>query len=330
MSERTGIDAVTLSVLETLDGLDARPDSFYRKSAGVVERVYTETGIPSGLAYEAVCATSAVWLVPIPLVDFHGNLGSSDSRDEPAGARYTEIRLSVAGTMALASERGELPRLPVRLVNGDLALGGSAPSFDPVRLAAALRATGRGDSDDALVELLGLPSFPTGCTVDGDLAQLASGQPTKLRLSARVEIEEHNGGSRLVITNFPFGVGADAAAESNEDRVSAARNPEAFEAHEELSATLDIAMQSIRNESIGDTQRVVCDVAPGGDPEVCRARVLDTWPVRIELTVHLGAPLAAILRDLVDGSEAQQQAFAKFLTLPPPPPQSGVSGIRFG
>ena len=327
MSERTGIDAVTLSVLETLDALGARPDSIYRKSAGVVARVYTDAGIPAGLAYEAVCATSAAWLVPIPLVDFHGNLGSSDSHDEPAGARSTEIRLSVAGTMALASERGELPRLPVRLVNGDLALGGASPPFDPVRLAAALRATASGDSDDASVELLGLPSFPTGCVVEGDRAELASGQPTKLRLRARVEIEDHPGGAQLVVTNLPYGVGADDAAQSIAARIDAARNADEFERHGKLSAELDIALRDVRNETISEVQRLVCDVAPGGDPEVSRQRVLDTWPISIELTVQLGAPLAALLRDLVDGSEVQQEAFTAFLTQRPPPPQSGVFGI---
>jgi DNA gyrase/topoisomerase IV subunit A len=313
MSERTGLDNVVLSTLEGLDELGALPDRTYVKSAKVVDRAYETRGIPPRHGYDAICTISIPWLVHLRLIDFHGNFGGRDRDDEPANARYTEVRLSPAGVMALAAERGDLPRLPIGLINGDLALGGTSPPFDPVRLADALRASGGSASDDDLVAMVGLPAFPTQCSVEGDLTTLASGAPARLRLSARTTFETSGPAAALVLSHFPFGVGPEDAASAIAHRVGAARDRGVRTVHPELQEQMDPGLRDVRNESAGDSTRVVCELLPGADPERCRARVLETWPVTTEFDARLRAPLPTLLRHVADGSVAQQEAVTALL-----------------
>jgi hypothetical protein len=313
LASRTGLDRVTLSVLECLDKLDARPSHRYAKSDRVIDLAQSSRGIPPRFAYESMCANAADWLTQLLLVDIHGNIGSADDQDGPAAPRYTEARMTHPGWMALAAERGELPRLPIGLINGDLAFGGTAPSFDPARIASALHAAVTGASDAELVELVGLPAFRIACSVEGNLTALASGAPSTLSLSAHVAIESDERGSRLVLSHFPWSFGP-----SDAERVLAARADS--ERHRDLNARqpdlfdrMRIRLRDVRNESHGDIERLVCELEPDADPEVCRERVLETWPVTTEFPVQLRAPLPRLLREIVDGSDAQQEAITALI-----------------
>jgi DNA gyrase/topoisomerase IV subunit A len=305
---------MVLWAMECLDELGAQPDARFVKSAKAVERVYTTREIPPRYAYDTICSISARWLVHVRLIEFHGNLGSTDDNDNAAGARYTEVRLTRAGAMALAAERGDLPPLPIGLINGDLAFGGTAPPFDPARLVDALRAAAAADvTDAALVEMIGLPAFPINCAVDGDLAALASGARTRLRLSADVAIEADHLGSRLVISQFPFGVGPQDAAQAIASLVDAVDHQDLRTAHPGLYEQMHIPLRDVRNESVDDTGRLVCELLPDADPDMCRDRILEIWPVTTEIPVQLRAPLPTLLRRLVDGSVAQREAIAELL-----------------
>jgi Type IIA topoisomerase (DNA gyrase/topo II, topoisomerase IV), A subunit len=315
VSSRTGLDWVTLSVLESLDALGARPEYRYAKSSRVVEHAYASHAIPPRFAYEAMCAQAADWLTQILLFDPHGNFGSPDWDDPPADARYTEVRLAPAGWMALAAERGELPRLPIGLINGDLSFGGTAPPFDPTRVGSALRAAVEGAPDYELVELIGLPVFPVACSVEGDFGAIASGNASRLRLRARVVIESDTQGSRLVMSHFPFAVGAENAGRFVAERIGPRLARDLGAQYPDLVDRVHIPLSDVRNESHGDLVRVVCDLEPDADPELCRDRVLEVWPVTTEIMVQLRVPLARLLRDLVDGSDAQQDAITELISL---------------
>ncbi len=313
-SERTGLDAVVLGTLHSLDELGVWPDSMYKKSASVVDHLYTTRGIPPKFGYDAICVTAAAWLTHVRLIDLHGNGGSADTQDEPAAARYTEVRLARSGVLALASERGALPRLPIGLINGDLATGGSAPPFDPGRVFEAVRsAAGRTATDDALAAAVGMPAFPTGCAVTGDFAALAEGSLTKLRVSTDIEIETDARGTRLLISRVPYGVGAGDVGEAIARRVDAVRSARLSEAYPDLENALDLPLRDVRNESAGDTTRVVCDLLAGADAELCRDRLLEIWPVTIEIPVRLRAPLAVLVRGFVDDAAVQNEALAALL-----------------
>jgi len=304
---------VTISILECLDKLDARPEHRYVKSARVVDLAYSSRAIPPRFGYEAMCANAADWLTQLLLVDIHGNIGSADDLDEPALPRYTEARMTYPGWMAIAAERGELPRLPIGLINGDLAFGGTAPPFDPVRIASALHAAVKGASDAELVELVGLPAFRIACSVDGDLAALASGAASTLTLSARVAIEADERGSRLVVSHFPWSVGPGDASQVLAARADAERHRDLNARQPDLFDRMRIRLRDIRNESHDDIERLVCELDPDADPEVCRERVLETWPVTTELPVQLRAPLPRLLHEINDGSDAQQEAITALI-----------------
>jgi DNA gyrase subunit A len=314
MTDRTGLDTVMLSVLESLDEMGARPDQPMVKSARVVDHCYATRGIPPRVGYDAVCVAAAPWLTHVRVIDFHGNFGSADPNDDPAAARYTEIRQARSGAMAFESERGELPRLPIGLINGDLAMGGSAPPFDPARVVEALRAVSSDTATDAeLVEILGPPAFPTRCPVTADLDAIAAGTRTLLRVSSDITIENGDHGTRLLISRVPYGVGSDDVANAIANRVDAVRSGRLRAAYPDLENALDLPLRDLRNESTGDTTRVVCDLLAGSNAELCRDRLLETWPLTIEFPVQLRAPLPTLVRGFVDDPAVQNEALAVLL-----------------
>jgi DNA gyrase/topoisomerase IV subunit A len=314
MSDRTGLDAVLVSVLESLDEMGAQPDRVMIKSARVVEHCYETRGVAPRFGYDAICMAAASWLTHVRVVDPHGNFGSADPHDEAAAARYTEARLSRAGAMALASERGELPRLPIGLINGDLAMGGAAPAFDPSRIVEALRAASAGGTtDEELVEIVGPPAFPTGCAVAGDLDALAGGTRTKLRVSSDIAIEPGDRGARLLISRVPYGIGAEAVGEAIAHRVDAVRSGRLRARYPDLENALDLPLWDVRNESSGDTTRLVCELLADANADLCRQRLFEIWPVTIEIPLQLRAPLPTLVRGYVDDPAVQNEALASLL-----------------
>ncbi|HEX4060149.1 MAG TPA: DNA gyrase subunit A [Streptosporangiaceae bacterium] len=78
------------------------------------------------------------WKLPVPLVERRGNFGSRGN-DPPASPRYTEARLSPAGQVALAAERGEIAPVPIGMINGNTHREGVRPPFRPAALMDAIR-----------------------------------------------------------------------------------------------------------------------------------------------------------------------------------------------
>lgn len=312
MTERTGLGLVELLTLEALDEIDARPHRPHRKSANVLEHLRVTRGVGPTYGYPALCSLAADWLQNIPLVDPHGNFGTPDF--EPAAPRYTEARLSFAGALVLASERGELPRLPIRLINGDLTSGGTAPPFAPAAVvrAVGLAAADSSVSDEELVSALGPPWFPTDCVVTGDLAALAAGERTDLRLSARLGVERRGDSDRISITQLPFGIGPSAIGDALAARVNSARGLGGAD-QLELRERADLPLRNITDLSNDSLEHLVCDVRVGADAELCRDRILETWPVTITIGARLAAPAAALVRAAADDAEAQAALFEALL-----------------
>ena len=71
---------------------------------------------------------------------------------------------------------------------------------------------------------------------------------------------------------------------------------------------MHLPLRDIRNESRDNVGPIVCELEPDADPEICRDGVLETWPVTTVFAVQLGAPLPQLLREVVDGTNAQQEA----------------------
>ncbi len=165
----------------------------------------------------------------VPLLDFHGNVGSPDFA--PAAPRYTETRLGQFGVMLLDEvdlgvvemvenyegstvEPRVLPAsYPNLLVNGanGIAVGLSSylPPHDPreVCQAALILLDRKSASVDELMEALPGPSFPSECTVtNGDeLNDIYRSGQGRIVVRGAWEIEPvGRGREQIIITSLPY------------------------------------------------------------------------------------------------------------------------------
>jgi hypothetical protein len=172
-----GVQALDLAVLSVLRDDGLVPPAPHRRSADVIRQLVDRGVCGAEDAYGVLGRLAAPWLMPLPLVDPHGNLGAM--YDPPAQPMFTEVRLTPAGAMAVEAHRGEGPLLPIGLINGDLPLilgldfglwpeeGRRStpeplrlrPGFDPAGLVAAMNevaGAGRTTTGD-LESLVGAP-----------------------------------------------------------------------------------------------------------------------------------------------------------------------------
>jgi hypothetical protein len=113
----------------------------------VLQVLEREQDFGARYAYPLLQDVAVPWRRHLPLLDPSGNWGSLHG-DPAADARYTEVRLSVFGALALAAERGEVGPLPLGLVERSLYRDGPVPPFAPDRVLEALL-TGGADASAA-------------------------------------------------------------------------------------------------------------------------------------------------------------------------------------
>ena len=212
MSVSTGLGLLDVMILEAIEAAGARHDRPYLKTQRTLDVLHDRTGIGPNQAYESLCDMARRYVVHLPLVDFHGNYGSPDFG--PAAARYTECRLTKLGEAALATERGELGPLPIALINGDLHLGRRRPPLDPTRVIEAVRVAAAGASDDTIVDIVGLPAFPSHCDVTADVQMFASGRMSEILASAPMLDGHDLGRVAVTITALPPFTSASRIAEN--------------------------------------------------------------------------------------------------------------------
>lgn len=229
-----------------------------------------------------ICFSARPYVSHLELVEFNGNYGSPDFSE--ASARYTESRLSPLGEAAFFAERSERSALPIGLINGTVHLDGPTPPFDPHRIVAGLLAAHDGASDAALIDAVGSPSFPTGCRVNVDIAELAAGRHTVVRWEAHFDRTENG---ELVISRLPPRSSASDIASSIERRVRRAG-----------SDVLPIA--DLNDASFGSETRIVVRLIDSADPELVVRQLRDMWGVHTAINVELEAPLSTMLRTWAD------------------------------
>ncbi|HEX4865915.1 MAG TPA: hypothetical protein VFV02_17735 [Acidimicrobiales bacterium] len=209
MSELTGLGPLELGVLESMGGLGATPDHRHVKCDRIVRAIEEETGFGRSYAYMVMCDLAQPWQARVRLVDFHGNAGGGHY--PPAAPVYTEARLTSTGLLALRSERAEIGPVPIGLINGTVYQDGERPPFDPGRVVDALSRllTDPDLGDEEVNSLVGPPSFPQPCEVDGDIAALFQGTKVILTLRPRYEVAERDGRPVILIHDLPPAVWAD-------------------------------------------------------------------------------------------------------------------------
>ena len=101
---RDGLKPVQRRILYQMNEMGLRPDRPHVKCARVVGEVMGRLH-PHGdsAIYDALARMAQPWAMRLPLVDGHGNFGSTGGDDSPAAMRYTEARLTAAAMEMVAS-----------------------------------------------------------------------------------------------------------------------------------------------------------------------------------------------------------------------------------
>jgi hypothetical protein len=289
MSERSGLGVVETALLEALE------TTRFLRCDKALARVEERIGLAPGYAYEVLLDLARPWTMPVNLVQGQGNFGSRGN-DPPANFRYTEARITQAGRAALAAERGEMAPLPIAVINGNTYRDGLRPPFRPHAVIGAVREViQRPDVTDAeLTAMVGPPYFMTGCTVTGNLTELAAGRPTELRLQAQVSIS--NDRSTVVIENIPPNITTDDTASILASRARASRWASD---HPGLHRITRLPLADLRDETSDRASpfgRIVCIPTPGTPPEQLRDMLLDVTGVCTTMRVALPRPLPALIR----------------------------------
>jgi len=302
---RDGLKPVQRRILYGMYEGGLRPDRPHKKCAAAVGDVMGKYH-PHGdqAIYDALARMAQDFSLRYPLIDGHGNFGSPDPNDRPAAMRYTEARLAPLA-MELLGEIDEntvdftptydgnnrepvvLPaRFPNLLVNGGGGIAvGMATNIPPHNLGEIIDAVVHlidhpDATPDDLMAYVKAPDFPTGARIlgHGGLRDAYRTGRGSVKMRAVADITEHRGSHRIVVTEVPFQtsvetIGTTIARLVNEKRIEGIRD--------------------VRNESSGDTVRLVVELKRDANPQVVLNQLWKHTPMQTNFAVHMLA--------LVDG-----------------------------
>ena len=299
-----GLKPVQRRILYTMHELGNTSDKPHRKCARIVGDCLGKFH-PHGdtSVYDALARMAQDFVMRVRLVDGHGNFGSIDG-DSPAAMRYTEARMTEQAEVMLRDiekdtvgfhlnfddtikEPDLLPaRFPNLLVNGSSGIAvGLATNIPPHNLGEAVDAVIAQIDDPKittaqLMERMPGPDFPTGGLIskDGELQQAYETGRGKLKVRARVHIEDGTAGRKLiVIDEVPYQVNKAAMLEK------------ILRVSEEKKGVLT-NIHDIRDESDRMGLRAVVEVKKDCDPE----KVLNALYKYSDLQVTFGVNMVAI------------------------------------
>ena len=276
-----GLKPVQRRILFTMHELGNTPDKPHRKCARIVGDClgkYHPHGDSS--VYDALARMAQPFVMRTMLVDGHGNFGSIDG-DSPAAMRYTEARMTEAAMAMLRDiekdtvgfhlnfddtqkEPDLLPaRFPNLLVNGANGIAvGLATSIPPHNLGEAVDAViAQIDKPKIttaeLMQIMPAPDFPTGGVLarDDELVQAYETGRGKLKVRAKVHIEEGTAGRKLIVVDeVPYQVNKSAMLEK------------VLRVSEEKKGIFS-GIYDIRDESDRMGMRAVVEVRKDADPD---------------------------------------------------------------
>ena len=313
---RDGLKPVQRRILYSMSELGLRPDRGHVKSSRVVGDAmgkfhpHGDTSI-----YDALVRMAQPFSMRLPLVDGHGNFGSSD--DGPAAMRYTECRLAPAAllmtnaldedTVAMVPNYDDsmtqpevLPAaFPNLLVNGATGIAvGMATNMAPHNLVevigAARHLIAHPDATlDDLMRFVPGPDLPTGGRIvglDGIRDAYVSGRGSfRTRATARVEaLTARKQG--IVVTELPFTIGPEKVIEKIKDLVGAKKL-------QGISAVTDLTDRS-------PGLRLVIEVKAGFNPDAVLEQLYRLTPMEDSFGINNvalvdGQPRTLGLRELL-------------------------------
>src|SRR5262245_1410286 len=300
LSERTGVGAVQVAILEALA---ARPGRGFRSNEKLLSQAEVQIGLAPWYAYPVLVDLAQPWKMPVTLVEGQGNFGSRGN-DPPAGRRYTESRLSDAGRVVLAAERRDLAPVPVGLMNGNTYRDGTQPPFRPLAVIEAIRHVIQHPkaTRQAIIDIVGPPDFITGCTVTGDLAAFVAGHPTELRLQAKITIRADR--RAVIVENIPPNISTDDAAMSIAKR---AQQTSDRSQPSPLHTATRLDVRDVRDEGSSGISdgRILCTPATGVTLEEVLDQLTRVYGVYTTIYVALPRSLPATIRRWVNTNEGE-------------------------
>jgi DNA gyrase subunit A len=316
---RDGLKPVQRRILYQMNEMGLRPDRSHVKCARVVGEVMGRLH-PHGdsAIYDALARLAQPWAMRLPLVDGHGNFGSTGGDDAPAAMRYTEARLTAAAMEMVAAidedtvdfipnydgsetQPEVLPAgLPNLLVNGASGIAvGMATNMAPHNLgeviAAARFLLQHPDASlDALMRYVPGPDLPTGGRIVG-LEGIREAYETgrgifRTRATAVVEqLTPRRAG--IVVTELPYTVGPEKVMARIKDLVQAKK----------LNGVADLKDLTDRTRGL----RLVIEVRSGFNPDAVLAELYRLTPMEETFGINNvalvdGQPRVLGLRELLE------------------------------
>jgi len=278
---RDGLKPVHRRILYAMSRLKLAPNGGFLKSAKISGDTMGDFH-PHGDAaiYDAMARLAQDFNVRYPLVDGQGNFGNIDG-DNPAAARYTEARMTVAAEALLVGlnenavdfrpnydgrleEPSVLPATyPNLLANGSSGIAvGMATNIPPHNLHELIDAClhlikAPNARDETLLEYIPGPDFPTGGVIVEDPANIAEAYRTgrgAIRLRAKWEKEDLGKGQwQVVVTEIPYQVQKSKLIEKLAEVIQTKKVP---------------LLADVRDESADDIRIILEPRARTVDPEV--------------------------------------------------------------
>jgi DNA gyrase subunit A len=316
---RDGMKPVQRRILYQMNEMGLRPERPHVKCARVVGEVMGRLH-PHGdsAIYDALARMAQPWAMRLPLVDGHGNFGSTGGDDSPAAMRYTEARLTAAAMEMVASidedtvefipnydgserQPDVLPAgIPNLLVNGTAGIAvGMATNMAPHNLVEVIAAARHlilhpDASLDTLMRFVPGPDLPTGGRIvglEGIREAYRCGRGIfRTRATATIEqITPRRAG--IVVTELPYSIGPEKVMARIKDLVQAKK----------LNGIADL-------KDLTDRQRglhLVIEIRSGFNPDAVLAELYRLTPMEETFGINNvalvdGQPRVLGLRELLE------------------------------
>ncbi|MGP3699263.1 DNA topoisomerase IV subunit A [Rhodobacter sp. NSM] len=297
---RDGLKPVHRRILYAMRELRLSPTGGFRKSAKISGDVMGNYH-PHGDAaiYDAMARLAQDFNVRYPLVDGQGNFGNIDG-DNPAASRYTEARLTAIAELLMEGlaenavdfrpnydgtleEPVVMPAaFPNLLANGASGIAvGMATNIPPHNLdeliegcLALIRDPDL--ADDALVDLIPGPDFPTGGVIVEPRESIREAYRTgrgAFRLRAKWQTEDLGRGTwQIIVTEIPYQVQKSKLIERLAELIQTKKVP---------------ALADVRDESADDVRIVLEPRARTVDPEMLMGMLFRHSDLEIRFSLNM-------------------------------------------
>jgi topoisomerase-4 subunit A len=297
---RDGLKPVHRRILWAMRRLRLTPNGGFLKSAKISGDTMGDFHPHGDVAiYDAMARLAQGFNMRYPLVDGQGNFGNIDG-DNPAASRYTEARVTAAAEALMEGidetavdfrpnydgrleEPVVLPAaFPNLLANGSSGIAvGMATNIPPHNLdelidgCQALLADPQ-LTDEALVQLIPGPDFPTGGVIveprDSILEAYRTGRGS-FRTRAKWEVEDLGRGTwQIVVTEIPFQVQKSKLIEKLAELIQLKKVP---------------LLADVRDESADDIRLVLEPRARTVDPEVLMGSLFRNSDLEVRFSLNM-------------------------------------------